>query len=94
MATPEQGLIELVSDYAKDPLNYVRVMFPWGKGSLSGNAGPRVWQADILDTIGSHLRSSSRFTPLLISVASGHGVGKLTGSCVLRRGLRLVSGLN
>lgn len=73
----ERAIIELVAEYSDDPLGYSQVMYPWGKGALTGSAGPRKWQADILDTIGRHLRDpETRFQPLKISVASGHGVGK------------------
>jgi hypothetical protein len=59
-----------------DPLAAVRYLFPWGKGPLEGWDGPHVWQADIHDTIGKHLRSRFRHEPLKIAVSSGRGIGK------------------
>ena len=79
MSSNEDRLIELVGRFGRDPLGYARVAYPWGEGELSGSVGPRAWQADVLDTIGRHLRSTDRCKPLMISVASGHGVGKLHG---------------
>lgn len=73
----ESRLVELVADYAKDPLGWSQIAYPWGTGSLSGSPGPRRWQTDILDVIGKHLRNpATRFEPLRIAVASGHGPGK------------------
>lgn len=68
-----------VLQYQHDPAGYVRAMFPWGvKGSqLEKHAGPRAWQAEIQAVIGAHLSNpATRFKPLLIAVASGHGIGK------------------
>jgi len=63
-----------------DPLGFVRFVYPWDEGELKGHPGPRVWQADILGVIRDHLQNpDTRFTPLLIAVASGHGIGKSAG---------------
>jgi hypothetical protein len=62
--------------FAADPLGHVRFSYQWGEGELSRSKGPRAWQADILDTIGQHLRGANRFQPLQIAVTSGHGIGK------------------
>ena len=73
----EAKLVDLVARYSLDPLGYSKICFPWGKGELAGSDGPRTWQADILDTIGRHLRNPiTRFTPLQIAIASGHSIGK------------------
>lgn len=59
-----------------DPLGFVRYAFPWGEERLDA-AGPRQWQRDILQTIGTHLTDkATRHQPLRIAVASGHGIGK------------------
>lgn len=59
------------------PLSYCRYAFPWGAGELAGSAGPRRWQARVLNTIGKHLRNqATRYQPCLVAVASGHGIGK------------------
>jgi hypothetical protein len=73
----EQQLAESIMRFQRDPLNHVRFAYPWGEdGELAGYPGPHGWQSEILDTIGKHLRSPYRFTPLQIAVASGHGIGK------------------
>lgn len=73
----EKKLIEFIAADAKHPKRFAQTAYRWGEGELSGSAGPRVWQADIMDTIGTHLQNAeTRFTPLLIAVASGHGPGK------------------
>jgi hypothetical protein len=75
--TEAEQVVEDIAQYADDPLGFALYAFPWGEpGELEDVSGPRVWQADILDTIGRHLRSENRFDPLRISVSSGHGVGK------------------
>jgi hypothetical protein len=68
-----------VLQYQHDPAGYVRAMFPWGVkgGQLEKHPGPRTWQAEIQEVIGTHLSNpATRFKPLLIAVASGHGIGK------------------
>jgi hypothetical protein len=78
----QRAELELLDDICRfiterDPLGYIKYIMPWGEGDLAGVEGPRVWQADILTTIGDHLRNpETRFQPLLISVASGKGIGK------------------
>lgn len=63
--------------FRHDPLGWVRFAYDWGNDELAKHPGPREWQADMLDTIGKHLRApSTRYTPLRIAVASGHGIGK------------------
>ncbi len=76
MSDPNK-ITELISKFSLDPLGYVDVAFPWGHGALAEFDGPRKWQGDVLKTIGSHLQDPlTRYTPLHISVASGHGIGK------------------
>jgi hypothetical protein len=51
--------------------------FPWGESDLEDAAGPRRWQAEILNYIGAHLRNpETRYTPCRIAVSSGHDIGK------------------
>lgn len=71
--------LEMVKDfgsYTLNPLACAMYSFPWGTGELERYAGPKAWQADILRTIGKHLQSKDRFTPLRLAVSSGHGIGK------------------
>lgn len=72
----EMQLLEEVVETSDDPLAFAQRFYPWGKGELLHSVGPRAWQSDILGTIRDHLRSSSRFQPLKIAVASGKGIGK------------------
>lgn len=76
---PEVLLRQTVGEYALDPLGYAAFVFPWGEDGtdLADKRGVRRWQGDVLHTIGQHLRArTSRFTPLRLAVASGHGIGK------------------
>lgn len=74
----DKALIEDIAGFTHDPLGFARYAYPWGEpGELANVAGPRDWQVDTLDTIGKHLRNQeTRFDPLQIAVASGHGIGK------------------
>lgn len=73
----EDRLVGAVASFSKDPLGFVKFAFQWGEGELQSSSGPREWQAEILDEIGKRLRDdSTRFHPIRIGVASGHGVGK------------------
>lgn len=73
----DQELIEEIGRCAADPLRHVRLAFPWGEpGELERFSGPHDWQADILASIGKHLRSANRYEPLKIAVSSGRGIGK------------------
>lgn len=73
----EERLTRIIKGTARDPLQYARIAFPWGAGDLAGSTGPRTWQGEIMGDIRDHLSNpSTRFTPLLIAVASGHGIGK------------------
>ncbi|WP_272659511.1 terminase [Providencia sp. PROV172] len=77
--SPEEQLINDIGMFTHDPLSYALYAFPWGEAGteLENASGPRQWQADTLNDIGAHLRNpETRFQPLLISVASGHGIGK------------------
>ncbi len=76
----QRAELELADDvcrFVSDPLGYTEYMMPWGEGDLAGVEGPRTWQAEILAAIRDHLRNpGTHFQPLLISVASGKGIGK------------------
>jgi hypothetical protein len=52
-------------------LRYVQTAFQWGKGELEGQAGPDLWQTEVLRAIADFPGEGVR-----IAVASGHGVGK------------------
>ena len=73
----EDKLLDFCADTVHDPLQFAEIAYPWGTGDLKDSTGPRKWQAEILDLIGVHLRNpETRFKPLKIVIASGHGIGK------------------
>ncbi|MCC4260791.1 MAG: terminase [Pseudomonadota bacterium] len=78
--SPEDLELQLVEDLAQfthDPLGCALYSFPWGEGELAEAQGPRDWQQGVMQDIASHLQNpETRFQPLMIAVASGHGIGK------------------
>ena len=78
MATnPVLDLIDDIAGFTHDPLGHAQYAYPWGSGILKGLSGPRIWQADVLTDIGDHLSNpETRYNPLRLAVASGHGIGK------------------
>lgn len=80
MADPEAELIDLAAECTHDPLLWAKMAYDWGHGELADFDGPRQWQADVMNDIGSHLQNpETRYQPLMLSVASGHGIGKSAG---------------
>jgi hypothetical protein len=74
---PNDAIIELAAGCQFDPSRWSNAAWDWGHGELSDYDGPRQWQADIFQIIRDHLANpETRFMPLRISVASGHGIGK------------------
>jgi hypothetical protein len=66
-----------VASFADDPDGYSFFAYDWGHGELDGVDGPRRWQRKINCAIRDHLQNpKTRCQPLLIAVASGHGIGK------------------
>lgn len=75
----EQQLVEDIASFTHDPHGYALYAFPWGEEGteLHDSTGPRQWQGEAFDEIGAHLQNpETRHQPLLISRASGHGIGK------------------
>ena len=73
----ESDLREQIASHSRDPLGFVKFVYRWRQeGELSDSRGPHAWQQEALESIGRHLRSANRFTPFLLAVASGHGIGK------------------
>lgn len=80
MSDADAPLIELAAACASGPVRWVRNAYDWGVGELSGASGARQWQNDVLGDIGAHLQNpATRFQPLMLAVASGHGIGKSAG---------------
>ena len=76
LAEEELELAMDIGAYSLDPPSLVRYVFPW-ESEILKTPGPRAWQADILEQIKAHLADdATRFQPLQIAVASGHGIGK------------------
>lgn len=70
-------IIELAVECQFDPARWSHLAWDWGVGSLADYDGPREWQDDINRIIRDHLGDpATRYQPLQISVASGHGIGK------------------
>ncbi|WP_027859245.1 hypothetical protein [Marinobacterium jannaschii] len=78
MSDLQQEMIEAVASFTLDPFGYSYFAFPWEEeGELEEFEGPREWQCDILADIRDHLNNpETRFEPLQLAVASGHGIGK------------------
>lgn len=78
MSTAEQdAIIELAAECQADPLSWALAAYDWGQGELEGIEGPRKWQRDVMGDIRDHLSNpETRFNPLMVAVASGHGIGK------------------
>lgn len=70
-----------LSAYFDDPLGFVLYVFPWGKKGtrLADEQGPDDWQIEVLDELGKAVREGMEVSdalPVLLAVASGHGIGK------------------
>lgn len=77
----EDYLIRVIAGFKNDPLGFVMFTFPWGEGDLYAQDGPDVWQRKFLVDLGVEckLRGFDGFhtvMPILMSVGSGHGIGK------------------
>lgn len=74
---PEAELAYEIAGFTHDPYGYALFAFPWGDAGLGGAPGPREWQRETLEQIGAHLSNpDTRYHPLRIARASGHGIGK------------------
>src|SRR6266704_4214003 len=75
-ANIEQQIAEDIGGFANDPYGFVLHAYDWGQGDLEKWQGPYDWQSLELLRIKKHLQGPKRFDPLLIAIASGHGIGK------------------
>ena len=79
-ADADQAVVDLAAECSKDPHSWALQAYDWGHGELAQHSGPRTWQADVMRDIRDHLGNpETRFQPLMIAVASGHGIGKSAG---------------
>lgn len=81
MATAPEAVIDATLRLAvasrRDPLKWAERAFDWGHGDLAKHTGPRAWQRDVMADIRDHLSNpETRFQPLMLAIASGHGIGK------------------
>lgn len=77
-ACADLTLAAAVGEFSRDPLGFVLLAFPWGKGELADYPkGPDVWQREVLADIAARLQQGkSAVSSIQEAVASGHGVGK------------------
>jgi len=80
-SNPNIQLAEQFAEFYADPLGHVIFSYPWGEGALEGRSGPQEWQADYLIELGNEVRRRkfdgvTPVAPIMMSTASGHGVGK------------------
>lgn len=77
MQTKQDEVIKLAAKYDKDPHAWSLSAWDWGVDALIDHPGPREWQIEVNKIIRDHLSDDeTRFQPLKIAVASGHGIGK------------------
>lgn len=78
--TPSQlldRLVEKAVDCRFDPVAWSSFAYDWGHGDLDKHEGPRDWQTQVNTAIRDWLADpETRFQPLQLAVASGHGIGK------------------
>jgi hypothetical protein len=78
----DAALLDIIEASKNDPLYFVEQIFRWGaEGTiLAKEAGPDVWQRELLGKIRDALRAyeMDAAAALRFAVASGHGVGKTT----------------
>ena len=76
--SPDAALAEAISEYSLDPLGFVLFAFPWNR--IEDSDGPREWQREVLESIGTRLRAGyepgAAMMPVLQAISSGHGIGK------------------
>lgn len=71
-----KALTDFLGSVSKDPLEFVRLAFPWGEPNtqLEDKEGPDIWQIELLNDIKEGLKTPDQV--IREAVASGHGIGK------------------
>ena len=69
----KQALAKFLAELQNDPVQFVKVVFPWGEGELL-NKQPDTWQLELLCDIKQGLKTPN--TVIREAIASGHGIGK------------------
>lgn len=73
----DERIIQEAARCRFNPYRWSRFAWDWGHGDLASADGPREWQDEINTIIRDHLvNPETRYQPLLIARASGHGIGK------------------
>lgn len=75
----EEKLLNEIAKYSANSTGYIKFAYPWEEeGDLKNDKGAREWAEEhVFGVIDKHLQNpKTRFIPLLIAIASGHGIGK------------------
>jgi hypothetical protein len=76
-------LLRQIVKFEFNPLAAVLYLWDWGQSDLE-NRMLEHWQMEIFRDIGLHLENpETRYEPLMMGVASGHGIGKSAGMSML-----------
>ena len=81
MADADAALADEIATYYDDPLGFCLFAWDWNTGPLDGWHGPNRFQERYLHALGKHIRARgfdgfNPVAPILMSRASGHGIGK------------------
>jgi len=76
-ANPLVDVQRELAEFVHDPLGFVACAYPWDKGEMLGEKGPREFQKRFLREIRDHLQNpETRYKPFRKAISSGHGIGK------------------
>lgn len=70
-----------LSEFYNDPYGFVMYVFPWGQAGtrLYDQDGPDKWQIEAMEVLREELEKGKDLSdalPVMLAVASGHGIGK------------------
>ena len=80
-AAYEDYLSECAAYFYDKPLKFIEWAFDWGVGELEGQTGPDKWQIEFFLLLAAEIEDRAfdgvhSVDPILMSVGSGHGIGK------------------
>lgn len=85
MTDPNIELGRRIGEFRHRSRDYARFNFPWDSELLPA-PGLRTWQDELFCAVDEHLASPlSRYQPLRLARASGHGIGKSAGISILNK---------
>ena len=67
-------MVEFVASFRHNPVGFVKAMYPWGQGELTGQ-WPQAWQLELLQEIADKLERDPHAIQRY-ATGSGHGIGK------------------